>query len=281
MIILLNVLVILAFKRYAHLRKVNNYFILSLAITDLIVGFISVPCYGIYCILGYWPFGSLICDIFLLLDYGICYASVANLLVISFDRFYSISSPMAYRLRRTPCNAIVMIMLAWIIPFSVWAPAIFAGRFAEGKRMIPNGICYVPLFSNTVFTVCAMFLTIYIPIAAMLVLYNKIYKVIKSRKHRNTLSDKKAAKMLCVILIMFIVTLFPFSVFTIVFSVCGECIHPTLNASGYWLFYMSSAANPVCYATCNSNFRGAFLQILKVKESRDISNQHRAALWTI
>ena len=46
-----------------------------------------MPLYTMFLILGKWPLGPAVCDIWLCLDYTISNASVANLLIICFDRY--------------------------------------------------------------------------------------------------------------------------------------------------------------------------------------------------
>ena len=50
--------------------------------------------------------GSVVCDAWLSLDYTVSNASVANLLLISFDRFMCVTRPLKYRVRRTPHCAV-------------------------------------------------------------------------------------------------------------------------------------------------------------------------------
>jgi 7 transmembrane receptor (rhodopsin family) len=69
------------------------------------------------------------------LDYTVSNASVANLLLISFDRYMCVTRPLTYRVRRTPCRAIVMIVIAWTVSALLWTPWIFAWPFIEVNRV--------------------------------------------------------------------------------------------------------------------------------------------------
>ena len=47
-----NVLVILAFKKFPKLRTVTNYFVVSLAISDVLVSIFSMPLWAAYLLTG-------------------------------------------------------------------------------------------------------------------------------------------------------------------------------------------------------------------------------------
>jgi muscarinic acetylcholine receptor M3 len=104
-----NIMVMVSFKIDKQLQNISNYFLFSLAMADFFIGLISMPLFTVYTILGYWPFGRHVCDGWLALDYLASNASVLNLLLISFDRYLSVTRPLTYRAKRTKGKALLFI----------------------------------------------------------------------------------------------------------------------------------------------------------------------------
>jgi len=138
-----NLLVVVSYRTDRHLQTVSNYFLLSLSVADFTIGAISMPLYTTYLVLGYWPLGPVFCDVWLSLDYTMSNASVANLLVISFDRYMSVTRPLTYRVRRTRRRAAVMIAGAWVVSALLWTPWIVAWPYIEGQRTVPVDDCNI------------------------------------------------------------------------------------------------------------------------------------------
>lgn len=176
-----NILVVVSFKVNRQLKTVNNYFLLSLAVADLIIGVISMNLYTAYLVMGYWAMGNWACDLWLAIDYVASNASVMNLLVISFDRYFSITRPLTYRAKRTTRRAGIMIGLAWFVSLVLWAPAILLWQFLEGKRTVPSGECYIQFLSQPIITFCTAMAAFYLPVTIMSVLYWRIYKETQNR----------------------------------------------------------------------------------------------------
>ena len=92
-----NILVIVAVARERYLHTVTNYFITSLAVADCLVGSIVMTFSAAYELLNrQWIFGQDLCDIWHSFDVLASTASILNLCMISLDRYWAISSPLAY-----------------------------------------------------------------------------------------------------------------------------------------------------------------------------------------
>ncbi|XP_069769587.1 muscarinic acetylcholine receptor M4 [Narcine bancroftii] len=186
----------LSIKVNRQLQTVNNYFLFSLACADLIIAVFSMNLYTIYVIKGYWPLGAVVCDLWLALDYVASNASVMNLLIISFDRYFCVTKPLTYPARRTNKLAGLMIAAAWILSFILWAPAILFWKFIVGERTVEEDQCYVQFFSNPAVTFGTAIAAFYLPVVIMTVLYIQVSLASRSRmkSHRAESQREKPSR---------------------------------------------------------------------------------------
>ncbi|KAG8516794.1 Histamine H4 receptor, partial [Galemys pyrenaicus] len=163
-----NAVVIIAFVVDKNLRRRSNYFFLNLAISDFFVGMISIPLYIPHTLFG-WNFGDKICTFWLLIDYLLCTTSVYNIVLISYDRYQSVSNAVSYRTRHTGILKIVAMMVGvWVLAFLVYGPIILVSEsWKNGKKDCEPGFLsewyilaitsflefLIPVFSVTYFNI--------------------------------------------------------------------------------------------------------------------------------
>lgn len=275
-----NILVIIAVMSFRRLRdNVTNYFIISLAFSDLMVAIFVMPYNAVHEVLGYWPFGIVFCDIYQSLDILCCTASILNLCVISLDRYLAIISPFTYYERITKNTSLVLIALVWVVSFFISAfPVIL--DFHEDPSL--DGWYNDPMFCiltlHKVFALVSSIISFYIPVIVILFVYASIFVVARRQArqiaaYENTAKrfagenkksmarERKAAKTLSIIVGVFIVCWLPFFTINIIDPFCGRCLSPELFAVFVWLGFVNSALNPIIYAQ-NKNFRRAFKSLL-------------------
>lgn len=171
-----NSLVILAILRDRRLRTPSTYLILSLAVTDLIVGLVTVPIRAFSELKDYgtWPYGAIWCDLRVVVDKMCVYASLLHLVAIALDRYLTVSS-LSYSLTRSGKQILYMISVAWGVSFGLAAAPMFGWRDDQFGKRIRAGSCFV----NTLFSLnLTVWLVIFvIPVLSILVLYYKVYQV--------------------------------------------------------------------------------------------------------
>ena len=108
-----NILVIIATATESNLASVQNWFIASLAVADMLIGLVIMPFSLSYELMGYWMFGQLWCDVHGAMDVLFSTASIMNICLISLDRYWSITKAIAYLNTRTPKMVMFMIATTW------------------------------------------------------------------------------------------------------------------------------------------------------------------------
>ncbi|XP_078281544.1 5-hydroxytryptamine receptor 6 [Rhinoraja longicauda] len=110
-----NFLLILLIFTQRSLRNTSNYFLVSLFMSDLMVGLVVMPPAMLNELYGRWVFDQDFCSVWSSFDVLCCSASILNLCVISLDRFLLITSPLKYKLRMTSGRAFLLVSTTWTL----------------------------------------------------------------------------------------------------------------------------------------------------------------------
>ncbi len=173
-----NLLVVISVMRYHKLRHINNYFLVSLAVADLLVACFAMTFNATVAITGHWKFGYYICDLWNSLDVHFSTVSTLHLCCISVDRYYAIVRPLKYTSYMTVKVAWVMIGVAWTAPTLISFLPIFLGWYTttdhqEWRKLHPNECIFRV---NKPYAFISSTLTFWVPVGIMLVMYQRIYK---------------------------------------------------------------------------------------------------------
>uniref|UniRef100_A0A8C5E014 Trace amine-associated receptor 1 n=1 Tax=Gouania willdenowi TaxID=441366 RepID=A0A8C5E014_GOUWI len=110
-----NLLVSLSVAYFKQLHTPTNYLIVSLAISDLLLGLLVMLPSMIHCVETCWYFGGFFCKFYLSSDVTLCTASILNLMFISLDRYYAVCHPLLYSQKISVNVVLIMIFLSWSV----------------------------------------------------------------------------------------------------------------------------------------------------------------------
>lgn len=187
-----NILVCVAVCLVRKLRRPCNYLIVSLAVSDLCVAILVMPIAVFDQIKSEWIFGQIVCDLWVSFDVLSCTASILNLCMISVDRYYAITKPLEYGVKRTPKRMIFCVIVVWFGAACISLPPLL---------MLGNKHNVTDVNTGEVFEVCivcqeigyqiyATLCSFYIPLTVMMVVYYKIFraarKIVMEEKRAQT-----------------------------------------------------------------------------------------------
>ncbi|KAF7652235.1 hypothetical protein LDENG_00099580, partial [Lucifuga dentata] len=126
-----------------------------------------------------WFFGDLLCSLYYVMDYVITSASVANMVLISIDRYVAICNPLSYPTKITQKRVQICVCLCWICS-TVYRCLLLNDHLGQPGR---SNSCYgecVVVINNIAGTVDLVF-TFMVPISVIIVLYMRIFVVAVSQ----------------------------------------------------------------------------------------------------
>lgn len=170
-----NILVCIAVCLVRKLRRPCNYLLVSLAVSDLCVAILVMPMALLYEIFGQWIFGPLLCDLWVSFDVLSCAASILNLCMISVDRYYAITKPLEYGVKRTPRRMMLCVTLVWLAAACISLPPvlILGNEFGDVDG---DGIVHCVVCQNFGYQIYATLGSFYIPLTVMIIVYYKIFR---------------------------------------------------------------------------------------------------------
>uniref|UniRef100_A0A8C5L9W3 Histamine H2 receptor n=1 Tax=Jaculus jaculus TaxID=51337 RepID=A0A8C5L9W3_JACJA len=264
-----NVVVCLAVSLNRRLRSLTNCFIVSLAVTDLLLGLLVLPFSAIYQLSFKWSFGQVFCNIYTSLDVMLCTASILNLFMISLDRYCAVTDPLRYPVLVTPVRVTVSLIFIWVISITLSFLSIHLGWNSRNETRRSEDKCKVQV--NEVYGLVDGLVTFYLPLLIMCITYYRIFKIAREQARKinhisswkaATIREHKATVTLAAVMGTFIICWFPYFTAFVYRGLKGDdAINEVFEAIVLWLGYANSALNPILYAALNRDFRTAYQQL--------------------
>ncbi|XP_018421182.1 PREDICTED: histamine H3 receptor-like [Nanorana parkeri] len=184
-----NILVMVAFIIDKRLRTQSNFFLLNLAICDLLLGAVAIPLYIPYLLIGKWMLGAFLCKLWLVVDYTMCTASAFNVALISYDRFLCVTMAVFYRsLQNRHSQTVLRMSIIWILSFLLYSPAILVWDSIVDNTYISEGLCIAGFHNTWYFLLVASSIGFAVPFISISFFNLSIYWNIskRSRKKRQS-----------------------------------------------------------------------------------------------
>ena len=264
-----NSLVVLSYKINYRLRTRTNAFLVSLAISDFLVGGISLPMW-IYIILTEFNESHTFKTVFRILDVFTALASIYHLTAISIERYIAVSRPFYYK-RLTSFFHRAMIASAWIL----------AGVLAS-----LSSVTTTTPWTSRVYSTVLFIGGFTVPVAITAFMYIGVFSVARSLLQRNpprTLSqqsakslkeyyqgERKVAITVALITGLFLLAWVPFFTVSVTAAYCYHCLPSSpdtligLVVIVKSVHYLNSAVNPLVYARRNREIRRTFITLLRL-----------------
>ena len=262
-----NLMIVIAVVKdpLKKLRSPFNYFVINLAVADLIVGIISMPI-GIYNhTLEYLKTKpDVLKRVFTVTLFISLTASLLCLITLSVDRYVAITFPMKYRSNLTWRKCWIGSFIIWILSLSL--PFIY---------LKVGYINYLMIYVNTAVVIAAI---------TLVMTYIRIYKFLRGQIQRmkeisrttsnetkmleskRTLQQKKVTRVFLWILVLFLVCYIPATIIVYILQFCTACrcesIH-IMRDTTFYLLTVNSCMNPFVYALKNKHYRHALTQVWK------------------
>nr|XP_029499227.1 neuromedin-U receptor 1-like [Oncorhynchus nerka] len=291
-----NMLTCSVIVRNKVMRTPTNYYLFSLAVSDLLVLVLGMPL-ELYEMWSSYPFlfGAGGCYFKTFLFETVCFASILIITVLSVERYIAVIHPLKVKHVTTRAHAKHVILMLWAMSMACAVPntslhgvAVLGTRF--GRQFPESTICMMvkPRWIYNLIIQVTTLVFFLLPMLIITGLYLRIGLQLRMERgmqglgtgpsfgsdshwsvHRQqqTARHRQVTKMLCVLVIVFGICWAPFHIDRLMWSFINswtghhhlvfEYVH---IVSGVF-FYLSSAVNPILYSLMSTRFREMFRQV--------------------
>ncbi|XP_058246952.1 trace amine-associated receptor 13c-like [Hemibagrus wyckioides] len=263
-----NLLVIISVLHFKQLHTPTNMLVLSLAVTDFFIGALVMPMMIIWINESCWIFGTDFCMCVMMTASFLMTLSIYHIVLIAVDRYLALSNPFFYMNKVSVRITRVVIIFNWCVVVAYNLALFYFNGNLMSSFMCP-GECFLSL--NVFWSVIDLIYSFIFPLSVIIILYTLVFVIAK--KHATAIrelnnhtqpktqkitshsmkSERKAAKVLGILVSVFLVCLLPY----FIYSLLGNVIVVQIESIQNFLIIicLNSTINPVIYALFYPWFR--------------------------
>ncbi|XP_042341903.1 neuropeptide Y receptor type 2 [Plectropomus leopardus] len=271
-----NSLVIYVVFKFKNLRTVTNFFIVNLAVADLLVNTLCLPFTLVYTLYGEWKFGQVLCFVLPCAQGMAVHVSTITLNVIALDRHRSIVYHMETKMSKDMCA--VVIVITWAVSALLASPLAIFREYGTFDYSPDESIQVCAenwpgsSMNGSIYSISALLVQYGLPLAINCVAYIRIWNKLKNHMTFAGRNDrhqrrKKTTKMLLTMVVVFAVSWLPFHAFQLAVDIDSTVSYMKDFKLLFTVFHIvamcSTFVNPILYGWMNNNYREAFLSVFK------------------
>ncbi|XP_077573462.1 neuromedin-U receptor 1 [Stigmatopora nigra] len=295
-----NILTCTVIARNNVMWTATNYYLFSLAVSDLLVLLLGMPL-ELYELWQNYPFlfGLGGCYFKTFLFETVCLASILNVTSLSVERYIAVVHPLRAKYVVTPSHAKRVIFTVWGVSVLCALPNTslhgidyLRCNSTDGQQEIPDSvICTVvkPMWIYNLIIQVTTWLFFFLPMLIISVLYTLIGLQLKRERMHQALETnsgpgrnsfcsvrtqqqkarrRQVTKMLFVLVVVFGICWAPFHTDRLVWSFITDWTSNLQQLFEYVhilsgvFFYLSSAVNPILYNLMSTRFREMFTEVM-------------------
>ncbi|XP_045487912.1 neuropeptide SIFamide receptor-like [Pieris rapae] len=281
-----NFFVIAVVYRSPRMRTVTNFFIVNLAVADILVIVFCLPATLMSNIFVPWVLGWLMCKTVPYVQGLSVAASVYSLVAVSLDRFLAIWWPLKCQI--TKRRARMMIFFIWVFAVVVTVPWVFFFDLVVVFDESPHVHLCLDVWPNPIsevlyFVIGNLIFCYILPMVLITMCYILIWIKVWRRSIPTDTQDAqmermqqkskvKVVKMLIAVVILFVLSWFPLYLIFARIKLGGPIqkweaeMLPIVTPLAQWLGSSNSCINPILYAFFNKKYRKGFVAIVKSRK---------------
>ena len=273
---------IIVYKTKA-MRKPINFFIVNMAMSDLLFPIVLIPWKLIPLYVDYWlisgPLGQALCKLASFLPDVSLTVSIQSLILIAVDRLGAVVFPLRSPLISSKLCTF-FIPATWIVAMAIHSPLLFAYKLFEYQEKLRCWAFWNEVFGESSsyenYTLAMLVLMFYTPLVLIAILYTIIVLKLKTKtipgeqsanaRHQRVKRERNVLKMAIAIVLGFAVCWLPWSIALIQFHFlwdmwsCGFLYFGSVTS---FMVCANCAINPFICFIFSANYRRALKNLLR------------------